>query len=70
MLHVSIASARLKFGISGMTRKSRTYVSTARSQPFPIVPARMRAPQTSSSFPRAFCFRNTAAISGTAASET
>ena len=70
MLHVSMESARLKFGINGMTMKSRTYPSTARSHVLPSVPARISAPHTVSALPAFFRRRKAAAISGTAASDT
>jgi len=70
MLQVSIASARLKFGMTGTRRKSRTDCRTRRSQPLPIVPARISAPQKRSARPTERRPRNEAAISGAAASET
>lgn len=70
MPHVSIASAGLKFGISGIRRKSRTYPSTARSHVFPSVPARIDAPQSVSHSREWRTRRNQNATSGTAASET
>jgi len=69
-LQLSIASARLKFGIHGTSRKSRTDRRKRRSQPLPIVPARISAPQSRSPLPADFRPRNAAAISGAAARET
>ena len=70
MLQVSIESARLKFGIRGTRMKSLTWPSSARSQLFPSVPARISAPQQVSSLPAVFCRRKRTEISGTAASDT
>jgi len=69
-LQLSMASARLKFGISGTRRKSRTDRRKRRSQPLPIVPARISAPQSRSPLPADFRPRNAAAITGAAARET
>ncbi len=72
-LQLSIASARLKFGIQGhhgRTMKSRTDLSTLRSQALPIAPAKMSEPQASSARPAAFRRRKAAAITGIAISET
>lgn len=69
-LQVSIASARLKFGIQGTRMKSRTDLRTTRSQPLPSAPARIRAPQCNSTGRASFRLRKAVAISGTAATET
>ena len=50
--------------------KSRTYPSVARSQAFPIAPARSSEPHARSSRELLFERRKTQAISGTAAAET
>lgn len=67
---VSIASARLKFGIQGTRMKSRTYPRTARSHAFPSVPARSAAPQSVSLRGAFFCRRKTKATRGAATSVT
>lgn len=69
-LQLSIASARLKFGIHGTRMKSRTDFRTTRSHPFPSAPARIRAPQRSSEGRASLRLRKESAISGTAATET
>ena len=72
-LQLSIASARLKFGIHGhhgRTTKSRTDARATRSQAFPAAPARMSEPQTSSGTRLSFLRRKASAITGIASSET
>jgi len=69
-LQLSIASARLKFGISGTSRKSRTDRRRRRSQPLPSVPARISAPQSRTPLLADFRPRKAAATSGAAASDT
>ena len=66
---VSSASATLKFGIGRTRIQSRTCPRSRRSQPLPIVPARIKEPQSVSPRP-AGRRRKKNAIAGAAASET